>query len=386
MNDLFETLQLKDIFDKHVLREHINRLTLEECIRDYPDSTIIESHPLFNKDDALVCACRHGNTSLVRHFVSTGASVHADDGSAILWATLNNSYDMVHYLIGQGSDICIDNFRPICIAARYGYLDIVILLVQQGSPVPYEALRYACSNGHIGVVRYFIGNHLVEKPKTPILEIETARNNRIMVLRYLLEVSSTDFILRVLIPDAIEHKRVRIVQCLLENGYKDECFLQVAKTGSVDLLEKMIAMGTCDLHRILLYTIRYESILMVQYILSFHKIDIHYETDLPIREAVDTGNVGIVTYLVEHGADIHTCNNQCMNAAAALGHLPIIQYLITQGGLVDKSMFMYACVYGHLDIVSFLLETIPDLSFDSEWIAKNAKDNITEYLIREHYI
>ena len=47
--------------------------------------------------------------------------------------------------------------------------------------------------------------------------------------------------------------------------------------------------------------------------------------------ASSQGNLDIVKYLVEHGADIHARNNEALTLATEEGHEHVINYLIAKG-------------------------------------------------------
>jgi hypothetical protein len=64
--------------------------------------------------------------------------------------------------------------------------------------------------------------------------------------------------------------------------------------------------------------------------------DIHDLHDLPLINASYEGHLEIVRYLVEHGADIHALNEQALRWASRGGRSEIVKYLLEQGSDIQK--------------------------------------------------
>jgi hypothetical protein len=68
-----------------------------------------------------------------------------------------NNLEVIKELIEQGADVHADNDSALCWASYYGHLELVKYLVEQGADVHAnndEALRWASYYGHSGIVEY----------------------------------------------------------------------------------------------------------------------------------------------------------------------------------------------------------------------------------------
>jgi hypothetical protein len=81
----------------------------------------------------------------------------------------------------------------------------------------------------------------------------------------------------------------------------------------------------------------------------------------PQYYACSNGHTDVVQILLENNCDIH----DAINGACEGGYKDIVEILIKhnvdinqRGGFLDTSPIVYACVYGHTDIVKLLLDNI----------------------------
>ena len=119
-----------------------------------------------------------------------------------------------------------------------------------------------------------------------------------------------------------------------------------------------------------------------------------YLGNYPLIIAVDTGNLDIVKYLVEHGADIHIVHDFPLRTASEYGYLDIVKYLVEKGANInDVDMFTkplsLAGENGHLDVIKYLVENGADIRarddeairyVDAYYGGKN-KNEIIDYLV-----
>lgn len=119
-----------------------------------------------------------------------------------------------------------------------------------------------------------------------------------------------------------------------------------------------------------------------------------YLGNYPLIIAVDAGNLDIVKYLVEHGADIHIVHDFPLRSASEHGYLDIVKYLVEKGANInDVDLFTkplsLAGENGHLDVIKYLVENGADIRarddeairyVDSYYGGKN-KNEIIDYLV-----
>lgn len=130
--------------------------------------------------------------------------------------------------------------------------------------------------------------------------------------------------------------------------------------------------------------------------------DIHYSDysgpDAAVRNAVGYGDLYIVKYLIENGADIRGRDNEKLVTLASMkGNLEMVKYLAEHGGNLHNSgnvlngeegaAVRWASQNGHLEIVKYLVEH--DVNFRSKndyavkWAKSMGHDDIVDYLVSQ---
>lgn len=114
----------------------------------------------------------------------------------------------------------------------------------------------------------------------------------------------------------------------------------------------------------------------------------------PIVIAVATGNLDIIKYLVEHGADIHIAHDFPLREASERGYLDIVKYLVEKGANINDvdiytKPLSLASENGHLDVIKYLVENGADIrarddeaiKFADAYYGGNNKNEIIDYLV-----
>lgn len=114
------------------------------------------------------------------------------------------------------------------------------------------------------------------------------------------------------------------------------------------------------------------------------------KTHLILQRAVLDGQLDVVKYLVEHGADIHYGNDKILIDAVSTGYLDIIKYLVSIGININRlyeDPLSEAATRGYLDIVKYLLSQGAnihqnnDLALISAVFAENL--DVVDYLLSQ---
>lgn len=157
-----------------------------------------------------------------------------------------------------------------------------------------------------------------------------------------------------------------------------------AHNGKLDMIE-----NGADIHEnddfILRECVEKGNLEITKYLVE-HGADIHANNDFALRKSPENGNINMVQYLVEHGANIHSendfalCtserehlskaiysfeedyhadNEDALRASARKGNLGVVKYLVQQGANIhadnDYALRM-SRLNGHLHVVKYLMD------------------------------
>lgn len=89
-----------------------------------------------------------------------------------------------------------------------------------------------------------------------------------------------------------------------------------------------------------------------------------YSEDKPLGIAAANGHSDIVEYLVNEGANIKSRNSYALRFAVQNGHCNVVKFLIKQGAditVFDYEVFYASCEYGHYDIFVYLMKNLYDI-------------------------
>ena len=87
--------------------------------------------------------------------------------------------------------------------------------------------------------------------------------------------------------------------------------------------------------------------------------NLHVHDEMALRYASANGNLDVVKYLIEKGADIHALGDDALIEAAILGHLDVVKYLVVQGAdlsSINFSVLRMINKHGHSKVVRYLVE------------------------------
>jgi ankyrin repeat protein len=96
---------------------------------------------------------------------------------------------------------------------------------------------------------------------------------------------------------------------------------------------------------------------MIEYLVE-QGADIHEYDDEPLYSAAKNGNLDVIKYLVAQGADVNSCNSAALRAAAANGYLDMVKFLAEQGADIHanngEALYLAAC-NGRFYVVKYLI-------------------------------
>jgi hypothetical protein len=102
--------------------------------------------------------------------------------------------------------------------------------------------------------------------------------------------------------------------------------------------------------------------------------------DDAVEKAAETGNLELVTYLVEKGAKI---GDDAVEKAAETGNLELVTYLVEKGAKIGDDAVEYAAKTGNLELVEYLVKNGAKIGDDAvSGAVRNRKSNVVKYLVR----
>jgi hypothetical protein len=101
-----------------------------------------------------------------------------------------------------------------------------------------------------------------------------------------------------------------------------------------------------------------------------------------LNKSVKIGELALVIWCLDSGADIHTLNNRCLRYGSELGKLETVKYLIENGDDIqirDEALLEWESFYKRFEIVKYLVERGANISY--EFATKNYEHfEVAKYL------
>jgi len=395
-----------------------------DTVKNYVESGIDVNAKYYDKEfdeefTALILASWHGEIEVVKYLVKNSADMNATDNdgyTALIWASMYGEIEVVKYLVEKGTsvtslrdtgsastqtrrkaaDINIgydSNNTALFMASLYGETEVVKLLVSSGTSV-----RKAADISKMTIVQW-ADSGWFEKVKESVDTSVRRANNE--------DVNTTDEGGYTPLINASFNGDLEIVKYLVDNGADvnirnaqgETALMNAVKIGYIEVVKYLVAEGTDvnvkDINGTTIIDIAflYNNIEIIKYLLnngvdksniditiwarlgdldrvksalSTNTIDINLNNGELLRNAVQSGNLELVTYLVEKGANIHEETFETGNAlitASATGNLEIVKYLIEQGININsfieysgETAIEIAKEEGHTEIVKLLID------------------------------
>ncbi len=115
--------------------------------------------------------------------------------------------------------------------------------------------------------------------------------------------------------------------------------------------------------------------------------DYNYNKVRGLQSASALGNLTVVKYLIEQGADIHADNNAALRYATYNGHLPVVRFLVENKADIYDPVLRHACWGCHLPVIEFLVEHGADMHANNYESLRRASEGghlpVVKYLV-EH--
>ncbi|WIG71125.1 ankyrin repeat domain-containing protein (plasmid) [Photobacterium damselae] len=377
--------------------------------------------------NALMMAANIGDKDLVSYLMKRKVNINLQSKSgrsSLMFAIPSRNLELISYIIDNGGNVnaqTTHGWSPLMMAVERGELDMANYFIDNGADVNalnkngWGVLEVAAYNNHLGVLEEMISittqNKLTceMREKLTLISIE---NGAVDVLRYLL----TD-------------KKI-------EKEYIQELFLHALTSSQLPSVEYLISKGA-DANKSftwigtpnttpLMVSSRKGDIDTVKYLLKrgldVNSIDSNGWTAL--MYAVIEGDMGIVRNLVNEGADLNAKamsgesimsrivakndplifqyfleNGVNVNAVdksgrgvlydvSWFGKLDYVKALVEHGAKINAEDINIAAANGHIEVVSFLIDSVPKNFFNKvdfasflDSAASTGNLNVVRYLV-----
>ena len=268
---------------------------------------------------------------IAKYLIENGADVNVKniEGEAILHrAVENTNYEMVKLLVENGANVNIrigeNGPTPLHMAVEKRAFEIVKLLVEHGADL-----------------------NAIEGENGPTPLYIAAENRDLDIMKYLIEKGAKIDPESDILIYAVETGNLEIVKLLVEKGVD----INVENSRGTSPLDIAIINNYQDI---------------IKYLLGQENL-IYKHSYLINASAI--GNLSLVKYFIENGADVNAKSNKRPNetplhVAAFNGHLEVIKYLIEHGADVNikdyygKTPLFWAVYEGQLNVVKYFIEEL----------------------------
>ena len=173
-----------------------------------------------------------------------------------------------------------------------------------------------------------------------------------------------------LLPYAIERRQLEAIKYLIDMGINTKYSLRLAKDReTAQYLSNYINYTMDEKNDALLKATMDGNLEVVKWLVE-NGADIHVDNDKPLDNAINYArDLDIVKYLVEKGADIHAQDDQALKSAFFEFDLEIVKYLVEQQGArvnVLNEHLGEAVVNGELDLIKYLVAHGADIHAEDE--------------------
>jgi ankyrin repeat protein len=304
----------------------------------------------------LYTAAQAGNLSGVRTALEFWANINYRSGqysiTPLMQASGNGYLEIVKYLVEKGASLNLfsnEGTTALMFAGNQGHLEVVKYLVEKGADITATdknnrtALMQASGNGYLEIVKYMVekGANLTLTDKNNRTALDWARaNNKLAVVEYLSNIYNNDLIA------AAQNGNLSNVRTALEKGaninyrsgqYNRTPLLEASYRGHLEVVKYLLERGA-----------------------NLNLVDRDGNT------ALDLARTGNKPAVYTHLSSL-TGNN--IFTAAQKGKLDDVRFLQQNGAYINQrsgdynsTPLMEASLYGHLEVVKFLVEKGADIT------------------------
>lgn len=365
--------------------EHIFRSTVYSGISiiEFMINNGFDIH--MNEDQILTVACRKGYTDIVKYLVSKKADIIAWKGRAIHEASSNGHLEIVKYLLENSNQPIVDKEilnTSVDLAIKNHHFNVVEYLWSKGarrnsfSDIVIDDLIYQYKFDELLSFLDICSPIITEKEEI-IKTISMSKNTKLIkkiIKKYTLTSSE---LIREGLESAIAHSNFEGVKLFLEYGVdinynNGQPFMLACSFHNEEIVKLLLYSGVnLDINNqtFLADAAKGGSLELIRMLMA-QGLNSQKDIDSAFISACEENNFLCVKYLLEYGANIHYAHDIALSAAASSGNIELVNFLLKKGISFNKNNWGYplirACKADKIDMIMFLLKTIPSSLFKSK--------------------
>jgi ankyrin repeat protein len=286
-----------------------------------------------NTHDKLIVAISNQNEILVKEYAQMIPDIDYKEGEFLKIACKKNNLNIVKILIDNGAKK-LNNGLVVSIHN----INIVKYLISLNADIYYnnsEIIFNTVDSGHFQTFKYVISlfptDHLfinVDLAKKCL--DESAQSGRFNFVEYFITNNYGD--LNSAFICSIDSEDLHIVKYILKNGaninFDESCALRkVCETGFFEIVEYLLDNGA----------------------------DLHARDESALKHSIEFEQNDISILLIERGANINIANGLLLYKSIYHDTFVITKKLIEYGAEIHDYLFVWACKYGNVDTVKYLV-------------------------------
>ncbi|PVV03243.1 hypothetical protein BB560_002283 [Smittium megazygosporum] len=296
------------------------------------------SHEAVSK--ALVTACENGSIQTVKLLTSYGVDIHYQADLPLRTATQVGNLLAVQHLLEIGANASIMENNPLSIALANNHFEIADCLIKYGASVQTKGnsflIKYSKA-GDLSAVAYLLGRGADIHAQNDLAFKVACLNGKLNITAFLLAKGVS--------VNSIEENSLEII---INRGYYLTAKLLISKGAN-------ISYGN---YYIFGLVVREQSLELVKFIVEKRPCVLCVINNA-FLESIYTGNTRIISYLLDHGANIHFQNDQALLISVEEEQYAVAQLLLSRGADVDSAdrrCITTAIRRGSYDLVRMLLK------------------------------
>ena len=293
---------------------------------------------LLNKKDIIKDYLPYAEWTPFIDFLNGGNISQDDRGMMLAAFALEGNIQGIQLMEKHGAEIGYNNNIPLRAAVRYNQLDVVKYLISRGADpraMNNRPIRLTGELGHFEILKYLQSLGVDIHVGNEYVFYRAVQNGHLNVVKYLVEGgvdihANNNFAIR----SAAANNRREVIDYLLNfTPNKEERKLMIdlalpnsSLSGNIDLVKYLLDLGA----------------------------NIHFDNELALRFALEEDLLDVAKFLIQQGANLDLVKNRQLVAASAEGRLETVKFLVENGANEINQALDAARQNNRLEVINYL--------------------------------